>query len=82
MLPGYVGPCLPDSTLINTVHCCRKRINLHWQHWARSVPAMEGLDDVLRYDLSPFCRKMEPAHEAYLRCVGSLMDLIFGGLHA
>lgn len=34
---------------------------------------MEGLDDVLRYDLSPFCRKMEPAHEAYLRCVASLM---------
>ena len=54
---------------------CRKRMNLQWQRWTDRLRAVNGLDDVVRYDLSPFCRKMEPASEAYLQlrcgCMGA-----------
>ena len=42
-------------------------MQLQWQHWTQRTRSMEGLDDVVRYDLSPFCRKMEPAVEAFYR---------------
>ena len=53
-------------------------MSLHWQQWTDSMRAMKGLDDVLRYDLSPFCRKMEPAHEAYLRWACSALKVDAG----
>ena len=44
-------------------------MQLQWQHWTQRTRSMEGLDDVVRYDLSHFCRKMEPATETFYRYV-------------
>ena len=42
-------------------------MNVHWDPLGEEGQAVEGLDDVTRLDLGPFCRKMEPSQEAYYR---------------
>lgn len=38
-----------------------------WEALCQDGQALQGLDDVTRLDLGPFCRKMEPSQEAYYR---------------
>ena len=50
-------------------------MTLQWKHWSERTKSMVGLDDVVRYDLSPFGRKMEPAYEAFYRCSAGMQHL-------
>lgn len=54
-----------------------------WEHLCQGGQAVQGLDDVTRLDLSPFCRKMEPCQEAYYRCCTRLvLTLLSKSCHA
>ena len=44
-------------------------MDIKWEGLCEETQAVQGLDDITRLDLGPFCRKMEPSQEAYYRSV-------------
>ena len=41
---------------------------MHWEGlYHEGGKEVEGLDDIIRLDLGPFCRNMQPSQEAYYR---------------
>ena len=46
---------------------CRKRVAVKWQTIDRRLRAVDGLDDVMQFDINYLCRQMQPPTESHYR---------------
>ena len=44
---------------------CRKKMEVSWQQLDPRLRGVDGLDDIMRFDLQHFCRRMQPPDEPH-----------------
>ena len=48
-----------------TMH--RKKMEVNWDRLDPRLQCVDGLDDIMRFDLQHFCRRMQPPEEPHYR---------------
>lgn len=61
---GHGCPSLPLKCLI-AGHWCRKKMEVGWNQLDPRLRGVDGLDDIMRFDLQHFCRRMQPPDEPH-----------------
>ncbi len=57
-----VGVIPPEDA---TIH--RKKMEVNWDRLDPRLQCVDGLDDIMRFDLQHFCRRMQPPEEPHYR---------------
>ena len=51
-------------------------MEVNWDRLDPRLQCVDGLDDIMRFDLQHFCRRMQPPHEPHYRSATCLMIII------
>lgn len=60
-------PKLQKATKPERVMTYRKKMEVNWDRLDPRLQCVDGLDDIMRFDLQHFCRRMQPPEEPHYR---------------
>ena len=58
-----------QAAMVRAPRCCRKKVEINWRKLDPKLQGVNGLDDLMSFDLRHFCRRMQPPLEAQYRYI-------------